>query len=88
MTHHVSAVEVLVDNIRDLDRDKEFAERVNAPAVSKLTTAQLDVNLVTEAINMPRSSVQRTSAVCTSLCTPITLRSSSATTSVPVAASS
>lgn len=29
VAHHVAAVEVIVDNIRDLERAKEFAERVN-----------------------------------------------------------
>ena len=48
---HVAAVEVIVDLIRDLDRGKEFAERVNIPPVwSKLARAQLDATLVTEAI--------------------------------------
>lgn len=52
VAHHVAAVEILVDKIRDLDRAKEFAERVNASAVwSKLARAQLDHNLVAEAIN-------------------------------------
>jgi clathrin heavy chain len=50
--HHVAAVEILVDKIRDLERAKEFAERVNAPAVwSKLARAQIDHQLVTEAVN-------------------------------------
>eukprot|EP00981_Chlorochromonas_danica_P008853 scaffold2320_cov168-Ochromonas_danica.AAC.5 len=50
--YQVSAVEVLVDKIRDLDRAKEFAERVNNAAVwSKLAKAQLNAMLVTEAIN-------------------------------------
>lgn len=52
MGHHVAAVEVLVDKIRDLDRAKEFAERVNAKDVwSKLAKAQLDATLVSEAIS-------------------------------------
>jgi clathrin heavy chain len=52
LQHHVSAVEVLVDLIRDLERAKEFAERVNAKQVwSKLAKAQLDSQLVTEAIH-------------------------------------
>lgn len=51
VAHHVSAVEILVDKIRDLDRAKEFAERANAPAVwSKLARAQLDNDLIAEAI--------------------------------------
>lgn len=50
--HHVAAVEVLVDNIRDLDRAKEFAERVNVKDVwSKLAKAQLDNNLISESIS-------------------------------------
>mmetsp|Transcript_21954 Transcript_21954/g.32005 ORF Transcript_21954/g.32005 Transcript_21954/m.32005 type:complete len:1722 (-) Transcript_21954:178-5343(-) len=50
--HHVAAVEVIVDLIRDLDRGKEFAERVNiAPVWSKLARAQLDAQFVTDAIN-------------------------------------
>jgi len=52
IAHHVSAIEVIVDMIRDLDRGKEFAERVNVKAVwSKLAKAQLDAQFVTEAIN-------------------------------------
>eukprot|EP01038_Epipyxis_sp_PR26KG_P012690 gene12690-17015_t len=52
IAHHVSAVEVLVDNIRDLERAKEFAERVNIkPVWSKLARAQLDNQLITESIN-------------------------------------
>ena len=31
--HHINAVSVLVDNIRDLERAKEFAERVNTKQV-------------------------------------------------------
>ncbi len=43
-----------MDKIRDLDRAKEFAERVNAPAVwsNKLAKAQLDVSLVTDVIKL------------------------------------
>lgn len=52
VTHHVSAVEVLVDKIRDLERAKEFAERANvSPVWSKLARAQLDNGLITESIN-------------------------------------
>lgn len=47
-----SAVEVLVDNLRALDRAKAFAERVNEPEVwSKLAKAQLDDDNVHEAVN-------------------------------------
>jgi clathrin heavy chain len=50
--HHVAAVEILVDKIRDLERAKEFAERVNISSVwSKLARAQLEHQLVTESIN-------------------------------------
>ena len=50
--HNVAAVEVLVDNIKDLERAKEFAERVNVPPVwSKLAAAQLSQNLVSPAID-------------------------------------
>ena len=49
--HNLAAVEVLVDKIRDLDRAKEFGERVNVPSVwSTLARAQLDANLLGEAI--------------------------------------
>lgn len=52
VSHHVAAVEVLVDKIRDLERAKEFAERVNHSQVwSKLAKAQLSNNLITESIN-------------------------------------
>lgn len=48
---NVSAVEVIVDHLRDLDRAKEFAERVNLKQVwSKLAKAQLEGQLVSEAI--------------------------------------
>jgi clathrin heavy chain len=44
---HVSAVEVLCDYVKDLQRAKEFAERVNASAVwSKLARTQLESVLV------------------------------------------
>jgi len=49
---NVHAVEVLVDHLKQLDRAKEFAERVNDVAVwSKLAKAQLDEDLVNEAIH-------------------------------------
>ena len=51
IAHQVAAVEVIVDNIRDLERAKEFAERTNVkPVWSKLAKAQLDQQLVTESI--------------------------------------
>lgn len=50
--HHVAAVQVLVDKICDLDRAKEFAERVNVSEVwSKLAKAQLTALLITEAVS-------------------------------------
>lgn len=49
--HHVAAMEVLVDKIRDLERGKELAERVNQNDVwSKLAKAQLEAQLIAEAI--------------------------------------
>ena len=52
VNHHVAAITVIVENIRDLDRAKEFAERVNIkPCWSKLARAQLDSNMLTESIN-------------------------------------
>jgi len=52
LSHHVSAIEVLVDKIGDLERAKEFAERVNTPNVwSVLAKAQLSSNLVSESIS-------------------------------------
>eukprot|EP00607_Mallomonas_marina_P003718 CAMPEP_0182427698 /NCGR_PEP_ID=MMETSP1167-20130531/18991_1 /TAXON_ID=2988 /ORGANISM="Mallomonas Sp, Strain CCMP3275" /LENGTH=1652 /DNA_ID=CAMNT_0024610121 /DNA_START=314 /DNA_END=5272 /DNA_ORIENTATION=+ len=52
VNYHVSAVEVIVDNLRDLERAKEFAERVNVkPVWSKLGRAQLDAQLITECIS-------------------------------------
>ena len=52
LNHNVSAVEVIVDMIRDLDRGKEFAERVNESRVwSKLGRAQLGAQCVSDAIS-------------------------------------
>ena len=49
--HHVAAIEVIVDMIRDLERGKEFAERVNIPPVwSKLGEAQLNSQLISECV--------------------------------------
>jgi clathrin heavy chain len=49
--HHIAAIQVIVELIRDLDRGKEFAERVNiSPVWSKLARAQLDAQLVTDSI--------------------------------------
>lgn len=46
------AISVLLDNIKNLDRAYEFAERLNQPAVwSRLAKAQLDASMVKEAIN-------------------------------------
>jgi len=48
---HTSAIEVLLDHIRDLDRAQEFADRVNeAEVFSKLAKAQLDNGLVKQSI--------------------------------------
>merc|ERR1712088_711726 len=47
-----SAVQVLIENVSNLDRAYEFAERCNEPAVwSQLGKAQLQQNLVKEAID-------------------------------------
>ncbi len=49
--NHIAAMEVIVDLIKDMDRAKEFAERVNIDSVwSKLGNAQLSANNVTESI--------------------------------------
>ncbi len=49
--HHVAAIEVIVDLIRDLDRGKEFAERVNIKQVwSKLGEAQLNAQMISECV--------------------------------------
>ncbi|KAJ3163550.1 hypothetical protein HDU86_000131 [Geranomyces michiganensis] len=49
---HSDGIAVLLDNIGDLDRAYEFAERVDLPEVwSKLAKAQLDHMRVTEAID-------------------------------------
>lgn len=48
---NTSAIQVLIDNIRNLDRAYEFAEKCNEPAVwSLLAKAQLAEGLVKEAI--------------------------------------
>ena len=47
-----SAVQVLIENVQNLDRAYEFAERCNEPAVwSQLGKAQLQKGLVKEAID-------------------------------------
>ena len=47
-----SAVQVLIENVQNLDRAYEFAERCNEPAVwSQLGKAQLSKGLVKEAID-------------------------------------
>ncbi len=49
---NTSAIQVLIDNVKNLDRAYEFAERCNEPAVwSSLATAQLRASLVKEAID-------------------------------------
>ncbi|KAI3653844.1 hypothetical protein MP228_001791 [Amoeboaphelidium protococcarum] len=46
------AISVLLDNLNDLDRAFEFAERINQPQTwSRLAKAQLDNHLLKEAIN-------------------------------------
>lgn len=45
-------LKVLIDNVQNLDRAYEFAERCNEPAVwSQLAKAQLQKGLVKEAID-------------------------------------
>ena len=47
-----SAVQVLIENVNNLDRAYEFAERCNEPSVwSQLGKAQLSQNMVKEAID-------------------------------------
>ena len=47
-----SAVQVLIENVSNLDRAYEFAERCNEPAVwTQLGKAQLQQNMVKEAID-------------------------------------
>uniref|UniRef100_A0A5S6QG16 Clathrin heavy chain n=1 Tax=Trichuris muris TaxID=70415 RepID=A0A5S6QG16_TRIMR len=49
---NTSAIQVLIDNIKNLDRAYEFAERCNEPEVwSLLARAQLRNNLVKEAVD-------------------------------------
>ncbi|XP_022345310.1 clathrin heavy chain 1 isoform X1 [Crassostrea virginica] len=49
---NTSAIQVLIDNVKNLDRAYEFAERCNDPAVwSQLGRAQLNENMVKEAID-------------------------------------
>lgn len=49
---NTSAIQVLIDNVNNLDRAYEFAERCNEPAVwSQLAKAQLKQGLVKEAID-------------------------------------
>ena len=49
---NTSAVQVLIENIKNLDRAYEFAERCNEPGVwSQLGKAQLAQGLVKEAID-------------------------------------
>jgi len=48
---NASAIQVLIENINNLDRAYEFAEKCNEPAVwSQLAKAQLDKQLVKDAI--------------------------------------
>lgn len=49
---NTSAIQVLIENVQNLDRAYEFAERCNEPSVwSLLAKAQLDALLVKEAID-------------------------------------
>lgn len=49
---NTSAIQVLIENVKNLDRAYEFAERCNEPAVwSHLAKAQLQQGLVKEAID-------------------------------------
>ncbi|XP_047097901.1 clathrin heavy chain [Schistocerca piceifrons] len=49
---NTSAIQVLIDNVQNLDRAYEFAERCNEPAVwSQLAKAQLQQGMVKEAID-------------------------------------
>ncbi|KXJ29012.1 clathrin heavy chain 1 [Exaiptasia diaphana] len=49
---NTSAIQVLIDNIQNLDRAYEFAERCNEPAVwSQLAKAQLQEDMVKEAVD-------------------------------------
>lgn len=49
---NTSAIQVLIDNVNNLDRAYEFAERCNEPGVwSQLAKAQLQQGLVKEAID-------------------------------------
>ncbi|XP_046387045.1 clathrin heavy chain isoform X1 [Ischnura elegans] len=49
---NTSAIQVLIENVKNLDRAYEFAERCNEPAVwSHLARAQLQQGLVKEAID-------------------------------------
>jgi len=49
---NTSAIQVLIENVKNLDRAYEFAERCNEPAVwSALATAQLRAGMVKEAID-------------------------------------
>ncbi|XP_063226096.1 clathrin heavy chain isoform X2 [Bacillus rossius redtenbacheri] len=49
---NTSAIQVLIENVNNLDRAYEFAERCNEPAVwSQLAKAQLQQGLVKEAID-------------------------------------
>jgi len=48
----VGCTQVLIDNINNLDRAYEFAEKCNEPAVwSQLARAQLENGMVKEAID-------------------------------------
>jgi clathrin heavy chain len=62
---NASAIQVLIDNIRNLDRAYEFAERVNESAVwGALARAQLEEGMIKEAVdsyikaNDPRAFIE------------------------------
>ena len=50
---HPEAIQVLISNIKSVDRAVEYAEKVDEPEVwSRLAKAQLEMNLVKESIGM------------------------------------
>ena len=50
---HPEAIQVLISNIKSVDRAVEYAEKVDEPEVwSRLAKAQLEINLVKESIGM------------------------------------
>ena len=52
MLNYLLSIQVLIENVQNLDRAYEFAERCNEPDVwSLLAKAQLEQNMVKEAID-------------------------------------